>query len=215
MEIGHTTRFYKVRWFWNIMRYGMFWQGLRNRLASIGVDIMPYYWTLEGDEDITPPEIKGDTAGFKMTYLDREDLVYIKSIIKGIAHKDLISYFEEGQTCIGLKCNDDIVAYVFIKKKDYFFRGKTFKFKDDEAYLHSLYTFESYRGRGIAPYLRYHCCKMLKKEGVEKVYSITECLNRASIRFKRKLKVKHTKLYLSINLFNRINKNILLKEFST
>ncbi|WP_136481961.1 GNAT family N-acetyltransferase [Cognatitamlana onchidii] len=214
MELGRQERFYKVKWFWNILKYGMLFQGIRNRLAHIGIDVMPYYWTIEGKDKIKPPCIAGDQSGFEVSFLGKEDLVYVKQVVKGIAHKDLIKYFEDGQACIGLRCYKDLVAYMFVQRDNYSFRGRTFKFKSNEAYLHSMYTFESFRGRNIAPYLRYHCCELLKKEGIDTVYSITEYLNKSSIRFKKKLQVRHTELHLNINLFNKINKNILLRKYS-
>ncbi|MDO5970477.1 GNAT family N-acetyltransferase [Flavivirga aquimarina] len=213
MEVGNTKRFYRIHWLWNILRYGLFMQGLRNRFAKIGIDVMPYYWTLEGAEEFEPPKIKGDDSGFEMSYFGEIELDYIQNKIKGIAHKDLKRYLKEGQICVGLKCYNDIVAYMFIKKNEYRFRGKTFKFEKNEAYLHTMYTFEAFRGRGIAPYLRYQCYKIAKKEGITRTYSISEYFNKSSKKFKKKLCARNTELYISIVLFKKIRKTFLLKKY--
>jgi GNAT superfamily N-acetyltransferase len=193
MEVSVGKKIYRWHWFWNIVKHGMLLQGIRNRLALLGIDIMPYYWTLEGAETITCPEVKGDASGFK--------------------DKDLSNYIKEGQVCVGIKDNYAIVAFMFIKRDVYPFRGKTFYLQNNEGYLHSMYTFEAYRGRKIAPYLRYQCYEICKDLGLNKNYSISEYFNTSSKRFKQKLKAKQIKLYLSIILFKRYKKTLLIRRY--
>ncbi|PQV48907.1 hypothetical protein CLV33_104112 [Jejuia pallidilutea] len=213
MEVGNKSRFYRLKWFWNIIRHGLFFQGLRNRLAKIGIDIMPYYWTLEGSETIVPPKVKGDTSGFTISHFNENDIEKAQRLIAGSYYKDLVSYFKEGQICVGIKDYDAIVAFMFVKRDSYLFRGKTFNLAKNEAYMHSMYTFELYRGRRIAPYLRYHCYGLCKEMGLSKLYSISEYFNKSSKKFKQKLKAKQTALYISINLFNSFKKTFLLKKY--
>ncbi len=213
MEKGNNKKFYRLHWLWNIIRHGLIFQGIRNKLALLGVDFMPYFWTLEGDDTILCPEVKGDTPGFSITHFSEEDVKNAQSLIGGSYDKDLSSYIKEGQICVGIKDSEAIVAFMFIKRDFYLFRGKTFKFDRHEAYLHSMYTFEAYRGRRIAPYLRYHCYQVCKELNLTRVYSISEYFNKSSKKFKKKLKAKHTKLYLSIVLFKRYKKTILLKRY--
>ena len=193
MEVSVGKKIYRWHWFWNIVKHGMLLQGIRNRLALLGIDIMPYYWTLEGAETITCPDVKGDASGFK--------------------DKDLSNYIKEGQVCVGIKDNYAIVAFMFIKRDVYPFRGKTFYLQNNEGYLHSMYTFEAYRGRKIAPYLRYQCYEICKDLGLNKNYSISEYFNTSSKRFKQKLKAKQIKLYLSIILFKRYKKTLLIRRY--
>ena len=212
MEKANKGKFYKLFWLWNIVRHGLFLQGLRNRFARIGLDVMPYYWTEENVEEFKAPEIRGGSEGFSISYFGEEEIMYIQNSIS-VGYQDLLVYFNEGQTCVGLKYNDEIAACMFIKKNDYVFRGKTFKLKDNEAYLHSMYTFEAFRGRNIAPYLRYHCYELAKGIGLNKTYSISEYFNKSSRKFKKKLNSKNTELYLSIVLFKKFKKNFLLKTY--
>jgi len=99
----------------------------------------------------------------------------------------LSNYIKEGQVCVGIKGNDAIVAFMFIKRDVYPFRGKTFYLQINEGYLHSMYTFEAYRCRKIAPYLRYQCYEICKDLGLNKNYSVSEYFNTSSKRFRQKL----------------------------
>lgn len=214
MEVTGNKRYYKWYWFWNIIKHGMLMQGIRNQMAKLGVDVMPYFWTLEGTEIIKPPEVNGETSSFVISRFSVEDVDEAQNLIAGSYYKKLRAYIEEGQICVGIKDNSNIVAFMFIKRDAFLFRGKTFLFNKHEAYLHSMYTFENYRGRRIAPYLRYHCYGICKELGFTKVYSVSEYFNKSSKRFKRKLKAKQTAFYLSIILFKRYKKTYLLKRYS-
>lgn len=148
-----------------------------------------------------------------MSFLGEEELIQIKNSISGIAHKNLLKYFDEGQICVGLKHNNDIAAYMFIRQKDYYFRRRKFNLYDNEAYMHSIYTFESYRGKNLAPYLRYHCYKLAKEQAMDTTYSISEYFNRSTIKFKKKLNSKHLTLFLSIVLFKKYYWNFTLRKY--
>ncbi|QLG46970.1 GNAT family N-acetyltransferase [Costertonia aggregata] len=215
MEVEKDDKFYRFKWFWNILRHGLFMHGLRNRLARIGIDIMPYYWVLEEATPLSnPPKLRGkDISGFRVMNFDEKDVIKIKNSIIGIEQKDLLQYIREGQICIGIKHNDEIAAYTFIKPDSFYFRDREFKFKANEVYLHSMYTFEKFRGKNMAPYLRYECYEMLKNENIDYKYSVSEYFNKSTIRFKKKLNSEHKKLYLSIILFGKITWNFTLKTF--
>jgi hypothetical protein len=213
MEVGRKDKFYKVKWFWNIMRHGLFLHGVRNQLAKIGIDIMPYYWVQEATEPITPPNIRGDASGFKVSYFGEEEIKEVKSTIIGIEGKDLLDDLKNGQLCIGIKHNENIAAYMFIKRENFTFRKKTFELKENESYMHSMYTFESYRGKNLAPFLRYNCYELAKEKGINVNYSVTEYFNKSTIKFKKKLNSKPVKLLVSIVLFKKYTKNITLKNY--
>lgn len=82
----------------------------------------------------------------------------------------------------------------------------------DEAYLYDMYVFEAWRGHELAPALRLHSYQVLAALGRSRFYSITECHNRASLRFKRKLgaRILFTGLYVS--LFNRYRWRVVLRH---
>lgn len=214
METGKNTFSYKISWFWKIVKHGSFFLGVRNRLASLGLDFMPYYLVLEEFTPIALPKIRGDQLDFMISYFGEQEMDIIQKSIKGIAHKNLKKNLEDGQTCIGMKNNTAIVAYMFIKTGDINFRGRTFQLKANEAYLKDMYTFESFRGKNIAPYLRFKSYELLKERGIDIKYSISEYFNRPTIKFKKKLNSKHLALYLSVILFRKSKWNFKLKSYS-
>lgn len=79
---------------------------------------------------------------------------------------------------------------MFVQFNDIYEGKRIFRLKEDEAYLNFMYTYNEFRGQNLAPYLRYHCYKMLEKENKLKLYSISEYFNKPAINFKEKLKAK-------------------------
>ncbi|WP_179345209.1 GNAT family N-acetyltransferase [Winogradskyella ursingii] len=203
----------KVKWISNIIKHGLFLHGVRNNLAKIGLDFMPYYWVREATSTITPPEIRGEDKEFQISIFGKEEINYVKRTIIGIEDKDLMADLKSGELCVGLKNKGTIAAYMFIKRKPFVFRKRHFNLRSEESYLHSMYTFEAFRGKNIAPYLRFHSYKLLEKEGVTKYYSVSEYFNKSTIRFKNKLNSKPVKLYLSMLLFKKWTMNFTLKSY--
>ena len=89
----------------------------------------------------------------------------------------------------------------------------SFLLKKDEAYLFDARTFQTYRGKNLAPYLRYELYKHLEKMGRSNLYSITEFFNIGAIKFKKKLKVRPLKVYLHVTFFKKYYYTILLKRY--
>ena len=213
MEGDKTGLKYRIEWLSNIIKHGLFWHGVRNNLAKIGLDFMPYYWVEEYTSPLTPPQIRGEDKNFEMSIFGETEINYIKNTIIGIEQKDLLTDLKNGEICIGLKNNDEIAAYMFIKCKPFTFRKRDFNLIPTESYLHSMYTFEDYRGKNIAPYLRYHSYKYLEKENITTYYSISEYFNKSTIKFKEKLNSKPKKLYLTIVLFKKWHANFTVKSY--
>ncbi|WP_420322717.1 GNAT family N-acetyltransferase [Flagellimonas sp.] len=211
MELGENNLSYKIKWLWKIVRHGSFLLGVRNRIAHVGIDFMPYYWLKEETKPILPPKIKDNGEDYSISYFGEDEIEIIQKRIKGIGHKNLLRNLEDGQMCVGIKKDKDIAAYMFIQTGNINFRGKTFQLRPNEAYLKDMYTFESYRGKNIAPYLRYNAYSLLREKGIDTKYSISEAFNRPTIRFKKKLNSEHLELYLSIKLFKRYQWTIKLR----
>lgn len=204
---------YRLKWMSNIIKHGLFWHGVRNNLAKIGIDFMPYYWVKEAISPISPPEIRRVEKDFKITTFGEAEINYIKNTIIGIEQKDLLADLKNGEICIGLKHKNEIAAYMFIKCRPFVFRKRFFDLKPTDSYLHSMYTFEAYRGKNLAPYLRYNSYNYLEKKGITNFYSISEYFNKSTIRFKKKLNSEPMKLYLSLVMFNYWTLNFILKKY--
>ena len=215
MAIAETSRFYKLKLVWMRIRYGLVLFSMRNLLSRIGIDIEPYYWVKEGHIRYSYPSIKGNEKEFSIKKLDFLESKQVLSKSSGMGHhvKKLKENIENGQFCIGLFHKDNIAAYMFIDVNDFTYRGKVFKLKDNEAYLLNMYTFEEYRGRNLAPYLRSKCYDLLKEKGIVNIFSITSYFNNSSKKFKRKLNAQNLNLVLSITLFKSFQKHFLLKTY--
>ena len=50
-KIGFINR---IKWIYKLTKHGLFMQGLRNNIAKIGIDIMPYYYFISTKENAVP-----------------------------------------------------------------------------------------------------------------------------------------------------------------
>lgn len=213
MGITNSYRIPATKRFRNIINNGLLLYGLRNRLARIGIDILPYYWVLEEYKPCDEPLIKGNPNNFSVELLSKNEVISIASKVPKILGNDLIKGYSKGQLCIGLKHKSCIAAYNFVELNDFNFHKRLFKLKNNEAYLLNMWTMHEFRGRNLAPYLRYKSYQLLKKQGRDVKYSVTNYFNKSSIKFKNKLNSKHLELYLSITLFKKIYWNFKLKDY--
>ena len=214
MEVN-KGRFYRIKWFWNILKNGLFLFGLRNRLARLGLDFDPFYWVLEGASHCEQPIIKGNPTDYELVQLNLEEITDLRKKIIGSERVDAKLDFHDKLKCIGLKYKEEIAAFMLIELYDFNYDRKTFYLKENEAYLTHMYTFEAHRGKNLAPYLRYQSYLMLKDLGRDRIYSITQFFNKSSKRFKRKLNSKDLQLFMNIILFKKFHYHFLLKTYDS
>ncbi|MGB5271341.1 MAG: hypothetical protein WBN52_12635, partial [Eudoraea sp.] len=82
MEVNKDG-FYKIKWFWNILKNGLFLFGVRNQLARFGFDVDPFYWVLEGASDCEPPKIKCNPSDYELVHLEIEEIEVVRKNIVG------------------------------------------------------------------------------------------------------------------------------------
>ncbi|GGD23548.1 GNAT family N-acetyltransferase [Hyunsoonleella pacifica] len=205
-----TSLFRRYR---DIINNGLFLFGVRNKLASIGLNFNPYYWVEEEVSFCEEPKIKDDVDKYLVEFLSVDEFKSL-SILHSVDDREkMIKGFEKGQLCVGLKCDNEVAAYTFVEPNDFEYRGRAFKLKPNEVYLFNMWTFHKYRGRGLAPYLRWQTYRLLEEEGMDVKYSITNYFNKSSIKFKNKLNTVNHKLYLGIVLFKKFRWNFTLKHY--
>lgn len=207
-----NKRHYRLNLIVNRAKNGLILFSIRNLLMRIGINIGPYYWVREGFYPIQEPIIKLNPDECKVAYLDLKDMEEIRKTRTSFG-SDFTSSLKNGQKCLGLKYNGEIAAFMFIQFNGFIFQQRTFSFMKNEAYLLNMYTYNNFRGKNLAPYLRYHSYELLKKDGIDTVYSITMYFNKSAIKFKKKLKAKNNKLYLYITLFKKYTWNFVLKNY--
>ena len=213
MEVIKKAKISRIKWFWNIVRHGQLLHAVTNRLSHLGIEIDPYYWVLEGISGYDPPEIKGNASEYSIKFLNLKEIILISNDKPENYKQDLIDGFNKGRLCIALLHQNEYAAYMFIELNDFTFKKRTFELADNEAYLLNMWTFDAYRGKNLAPYLRYQCYLHLNNMGRDTSYSISAYFNKSSIRFKKKLNAKHLRFYMYVGLFKKWHWNFLLKEY--
>lgn len=182
-------------------------------LGSRGIEIVPYYLTQESlEQGIVPtldPEM-GPVTAWVLSPAEIEDLfTHPEANMMG----DKERLLTERCFCFGLKLKGEIAACMWCNVHRCHSGLTSFPLKENEAYLCSAVTFKAYRGRNLAPFLRYELHRHLKEMGRTKLYSITESFNTPALKFKEKLGAKQLKLGLSIRLFNRWQWNMTLRRY--
>ncbi len=202
----------------NKVKYGTVLYYCASNLSRLGLTIEPFYLDQEllHDEselnvDVKPrlklctaAPLDEDTIKAAMTNPEREDPD------EGYKIDDRIA---DGCICFGVLHKGEVAAYSWCDLKRCNDKKIEFQLKENEAYLFDAYTFKAYRGKNLAPYMRYQLYKHLTGMGRNVYYSITLQYNTPSIKFKRKLNAKHLRLYLYISLFKKFKWNFLLRNY--
>lgn len=212
MKTIEKSRYYKWHMAVSRFRNGLFLFSLRNFIMRFGVDIDPYYLEREGLDQSNVPAIRGDATEYRIESIRAEEIGILENIM-GMDVKKLKADIEAGQLCIGLKRGAEIAALMFAETRNFEYKYRTFHLGKNEAYLLNMYTFEAYRGKNLAPYLRYHSYKLLEDQGIDKLYSISAYFNKSSLKFKQKLNAQHLQLLLYVGLFKRFHWNYTLKTY--
>jgi ribosomal protein S18 acetylase RimI-like enzyme len=153
-------------------------------------------------------------AKYDTGFLKRDNMKEI-SIMPGrdVSEDTLLARLKEGQLCFGLKHKESIVAFNWCDLDGYHSRYYPITLNNNEAYLYDAYTLPSFRGRGIASFLRYQLYKELVKLGKTRFYSLSQCFNMPAIRFKQKLNARLCKLVVYCKIFNKYQLRMVLKKY--
>jgi phosphoenolpyruvate synthase/pyruvate phosphate dikinase len=183
-------------------------------LSKIGLRVTPYYLVLEGLFGETIAAFEKPLAGYDIGYLNDTDMPAIESMPgRHISLEALRERLAKGQRCFGAKFNGTPVAFNWFDFEQFKFDRHRFKLKKNEVCLYDMYTNMDFRGKGLAPYIRYHSYKVLERMGYSRIYSVSDYFNTPSLRFKKKLKAKLIELRLVITFFKRWPCQYLLKTY--
>lgn len=184
-------------------------------LYKLKITIQLYYIVQEGLAEGKIPAYEPELAGYTLEYLGPQDIDSLCAIpLRNTTRARYVDFFKHGCLCLGLKKEGRLVAFTWSNLKQMSYAVHTRPLNSDEAYLFDAYTLMDYRGKGIAPYLRYQMYNELAKRGRVKLYSISEYLNTPSIKFKEKLNGQIIALYVWVRLFDRWVWHKLVKEYS-
>ncbi len=198
----------------NKLRYSSFLRIVLDGMSKIGIRITPYYIVLEGLFNRSIPHFETGFDEYDLGFLGPNDMKEISLIPdRNIPEEKLLIRLKEGKKCFGVKYKGELVAFTWCDFIEYTCNDHRFLLKENEACLFDAYTLMSFRGKGIAPYIRYQCYKELYKMGRHRLYSISDCFNTSSIKLKKKLNAKLLELCLYIGLFKKWHLNLRLKRF--
>ena len=110
---------------------------------------------------------------------------------------------DKSHICVALKKSGKVAAYCWADPEEYSFRPEFSPLGPRDAYLYNAFTLEEFRGMGLAPYMRKHCYEVLRAQGYQRLFSITEYFNTSAISFKRKLDARFISCNLRLSFRNR------------
>jgi hypothetical protein len=198
------------------IRYSGFSRLLLEVLAKLGISLRPFVLFREGIFDSDPRVPDARFKGYEKSYLDSSDMASIAALAelpgRDISENDLQQRLQAGNKCIAITKDGEMAAFIWCDLEHCTFQGYAFAAKSNEAYLFDAYTFLPFRGKGLAPYVRYLLYTDLARLGRDTCYSISDRLNRPSIKFKQKLKAQKLLTGVYIVLFSRWHFSLFLRE---
>jgi hypothetical protein len=186
-------------------------------VSKLGIRISPLFIFQETADPLQYAHFRPeDFKEYEMGFCGPED-IKIMALIPGrqFTENELLNRLREGQRCLGLKKNGKLVAFSWCNLNEFSFLFDRWPLNYDEAYLHDAYTEVDCRGKGIAPYLRYHLCRELEKIGRTKLYSLSDYFNTPAVNFKLKLNAKKIKLNLYVGFFGKRHLCFTVKNYQT
>lgn len=205
-------------------RYGLFKEKLRysgglrltlDAFGRLGLRLTPYYLVAEGVFGAPLPELERGFEDYELRFLGPADMPAAAAVPGWeLPEVEMQQRLREGQLCFGALHQGRVVAFNWINLAWCTSRMCRFPLEADEGYLFDAFTWTAYRGRGIAPYLRYQTYKVLARRGIRRLYSISDALNTPSIKFKKKLQARFIKFGVAITVGRRWEYNLTLRDAS-
>jgi GNAT superfamily N-acetyltransferase len=176
--------------------------------------IAPYYIVREGGAIKNPPPKALESESMEMKNLDSRDMPQMAAIPgRSISEEVLATRLKEGKKCYGIRYQGQLAAFTWVDLKEFGMSGKRVLLKENEAYLFDAYTLPAFRGKGLAPIIRYYAYERLEEMGKTTLYSITDFFNPPAMQFKEKLGARKTELRLLLWVFKRPVFDICIKKY--
>jgi len=204
-----------IKRLYKTIRHGTAIESFRYRLLKLtGINIAPYYLMLEGTNFTPSLEFQNQLNDYTYEFLGPDDMKAVQEITSWKSTEaEWLELLGKGKKCYAVKYQGQIVASMWIDFDEIDSEWGKKSLKPNEAYLFSMCTKESFRGRAIASYLRYASYNVLKDMNRDILYSYSSYFNVSSIKFKLRLNAVFLKLGLYIELFNKFRWNLTLKNY--
>lgn len=208
----NPSLFAKIR---NKFRHGLVFLVIRDYLMKIKIEITPFYWMKETIPDQIPVQLGAELEGCEFSLFGLEEIQIICRLPerKHINEKNVLKRFQEGKKCYGVKYKGEIAAFTWFDLDKSPTKYYSAPMKPNEAYLFDMYVLKAFRGKNLAPILRYKMYQILKDLGCDTGYSVTECFNTPSLKFKEKLNAQYVLLGVYVSLFQKFRGRWVLKRY--
>lgn len=213
LNLKEHSPFYKLKTLQSRAKNGLLLLTIQNVLMRLGFDIDPFIVTIEKLEYCTKPKLRENSDLFLFRTLSAEEIENHYLVI-GMDKCALGALLSSNHIAFGMFYKDQLAAYMMARFEDYDFKSKDFSLEPDEAYMCGAYTYDAFRGKGLAPYLRYKCYEVLTERGFTKFLSITQYFNRSSLKYKAKLNAKYKSVYLYLEFFHKFSWLFKLKTYT-
>lgn len=199
----------------NAFKHGLVTMKLLHQLRKLGLTIELFYVHVGRASDLQGYEqrLERGFEDYETGFVGRGGMQEIASCESWLSEAMLVDRLERGLTCFAVKHQGRIAAYIwcaFDVIDDPVYQATL---KENEAHLFNLYTRPEYRGKGLAPLMRYQCYKALKARGVDVFYSLCDYFNAPSVRYKKKMNARIQKLGLFFAIGKRYSRSWVLKEY--
>lgn len=208
----------KIRYY----RAGARWYGfalgmLIDVMSKLGLRLEPYRVYLEGLGNTRAPTPPTGLDGSDLGFLGAIDMAEIARMPgRSLSEDDLRARVEAGMLCLGVKYRGSIVAFTWCNLHLCTFeKHPLFSLETHEASLFDAYTVESFRGRDLAPWMRYRCYEEMASLGRDRCYSVTVVFNAPAVRFKQKLGAQALELGVFVEILRRWRFHTRLKRYTS
>ena|GEM_PF-402135 len=186
------------------LRYGLMTKVILDRFAMMGIQILPFYLVEERLSEEVAPAFEKGFEDLEIVPLGPEEMETVaRARDHRFSREELLERLKRGNQCLGVMQQGSLAAFTWADLSECSSEWWRLPLKDNEAYLFDAYTLEEFRGKGIAPYMRYASYLALNQMGRDRFYSVSEVFNAPSLRFKERLKAKLLSLWVSVQLFRR------------
>ena len=180
---------------------------------NFAVRLMPTGWKYWGNSILLMTSV-GDSGPisvpepYKWTWAGPEEIDYLDRHPEATSPTAYARRAARGDRCLCIKHGDDIVGYRWFKLgTSCILCGFSpnmeitpFPLKPGQAYSYDLFTYQKYRGRGVATMLMKILFQVLREEGIKEVVSLVSPTNHASLRLQMRFGAQPQRLVYSYRI---------------
>ena len=200
------------------LRYGTLLRSLvrslKPLLARMGLKMSLYdLHRAEFDKELCiEPKLE---AVSKLVRLETSDVKAICAVLSSLVTKAKVRRrLALGDRCGVIKHEGNIAGHIWWNEQKLSADRLSFSLKKDEAYISDVYVVETYRGKRLGPYMLSQLRTQLAKMGRTTVFGVTNFFNKPSLMGWKKRNTRPLRLYLYVNLLNKVHWNFVLRNYA-